>query len=261
VISTSPSSLKWAGLLLGFALGGFFDGILLYQILQWHHLLSNVDAVRDMRLQIMFDGLFHALMYVIAFVGVMKLWRARRAVNGPGSGKWLWGNAFLGFGAWHIADSVLSHWVTGIHRIRVDAPNPLAWDLLWFVAFGLAPMVAGLTMVRRNGPQGRDRNGHKAASALGITALLAGSIAAMPSGADPTQRVVLFAPGISTRDAFNALASVDARVLWVDRSGGTWVIKTDAPSNASKLYGRGAMLVSSAVLPMGCLSWTKASKT
>ena len=31
---------------LGFAFGGFFDGILLHQILQWHHLLSLV-AVRE----------------------------------------------------------------------------------------------------------------------------------------------------------------------------------------------------------------------
>lgn len=30
---------RW-GAALGFALGGFFDGILLHQILQWHHLLS-----------------------------------------------------------------------------------------------------------------------------------------------------------------------------------------------------------------------------
>ena len=39
--------LKWPGLWVGLSLGGFFDGILLHQILQWHHLLSGVDAVKD----------------------------------------------------------------------------------------------------------------------------------------------------------------------------------------------------------------------
>src|SRR5690606_18965301 len=34
---------RW-GTVLGFALGGFFDGILLHQILQWHHLLSLVPG-------------------------------------------------------------------------------------------------------------------------------------------------------------------------------------------------------------------------
>ncbi len=32
--------LAWAGTILGFSLGGFFDGILLHQVLQWHHLFS-----------------------------------------------------------------------------------------------------------------------------------------------------------------------------------------------------------------------------
>ena len=36
--------LKWAGLFTGMALGGFFDGILLHQVLQWHHLLSAVQG-------------------------------------------------------------------------------------------------------------------------------------------------------------------------------------------------------------------------
>jgi uncharacterized membrane protein len=42
----SVRSLKQAGFLLGFALGGFFDSILLHQILQWHNLLTNVDERR-----------------------------------------------------------------------------------------------------------------------------------------------------------------------------------------------------------------------
>ncbi|MGD9755596.1 MAG: DUF2243 domain-containing protein, partial [Acidimicrobiia bacterium] len=29
------------GLLIGIGLGGFVDGIVLHQVLQWHHLLTN----------------------------------------------------------------------------------------------------------------------------------------------------------------------------------------------------------------------------
>jgi uncharacterized membrane protein len=29
-----------AGILFGLGLGGFFDGIVLHQILQWHHMLT-----------------------------------------------------------------------------------------------------------------------------------------------------------------------------------------------------------------------------
>jgi uncharacterized membrane protein len=51
---------------LGFAFGAFFDGILLHQVLQWHHLLSLVqgDLYRDIRVQILADGLFHAAAYL-----------------------------------------------------------------------------------------------------------------------------------------------------------------------------------------------------
>ena len=62
---------RWSGYLLGFAFGGFFDGILLHQILQWHHLLSAING-QDIRFQVAADGYFHAFMYVIAAVG---LWR------------------------------------------------------------------------------------------------------------------------------------------------------------------------------------------
>jgi uncharacterized membrane protein len=42
-----PGWATWAAA-LGFALGGFFDGILLHQILQWHHLLSLVRGIGDL---------------------------------------------------------------------------------------------------------------------------------------------------------------------------------------------------------------------
>src|SRR5690606_24499667 len=102
----------------GFALGGFFDGILLHQILQWHHLLSNVSG-GDLRFQVAADGYFHALMYIVAGIGLWMLWR-RALSRAPLSGTALLAEMMIGFGAWHIVDSVLSHWVLGIHRIRME---------------------------------------------------------------------------------------------------------------------------------------------
>lgn len=37
--------LMTAGILLGVGLGGLLDGILLHQILQWHHMLTNVRPI------------------------------------------------------------------------------------------------------------------------------------------------------------------------------------------------------------------------
>lgn len=41
--SNRASGLPRSATLLGFGLGGLFDGILLHQVLEWHHLLSLVD--------------------------------------------------------------------------------------------------------------------------------------------------------------------------------------------------------------------------
>jgi uncharacterized membrane protein len=255
--------LAGTGFFLGMALGGFFDGILLHQILQWHHLLSNVDAARDMRVQIMADGVFHALMYAVAAAALYQLWRRRAALQAPDAARTLWGMALVGFGGWHIADAVVSHWITGIHRIKVDSPQPLLWDLAWFVVFGVVPALAGWWL-RRNGPGSpgsnspppSPRRGRQAATGLGLAALVAGPLAALPVG-NNDQVTVLFAPGVTPAQAFNALARVDARVLWVDRSGGMWAVRMDNPSAARSLYRDGALLVSRSSAALGCLNWIR----
>ncbi len=249
--------LRWAGFLLGFSLGGFFDGILLHQVLQWHHLLSNVQAaaLQDIRVQMLADGLFHALMYVIAVWALVLLWKARADCAAPGAGRALWAQALIGFGIWHIVDSVFSHWITGIHRIRVDSPNPLFWDLLWFAVFGIAPLVIGWVLQRGGGDSSRGRT---AAAALALTAVIAGPLAALPSG-DVNQVVVLFRFGMEGAPAFKALASADARVLWVDRSGGLWVVSMPDPARARELYAQGALLVSNSALAAGCFTWARPS--
>jgi uncharacterized membrane protein len=247
--------LRWAGFLLGFSLGGFFDGILLHQILQWHHLLSNVQAVQDMRVQVLADGLFHAVMYVIAAAGLFKLWRARTVFAAPDADTLLTAMALIGFGTWHMLDGVLSHWITGIHRIKIDSQNPLAWDLFWFAAFGVVPVWLGWILRRR--VNARPGGGARTAGTLAIAALIAGPIAALPSG-DPSHVVVLFAPGTPPGAAFQALAEVDARVLWVDGHGGMWAVHLSDPGKAGSLYRRGAMLVSNSSISLGCFSWSKA---
>ena len=45
--------IKLPGMMLGVGLGGFFDGIFLHQIFQWHHMFSSlysVDTVPGLRM-------------------------------------------------------------------------------------------------------------------------------------------------------------------------------------------------------------------
>lgn len=247
--------------LLGFSLGGFFDGILLHQILQWHHLLSNVEAARDMRVQLMADGVFHALMYVLAVMALYWLWRARAALAGEGRARLICGMALIGFGTWHAVDAVLSHWLLGIHRIRSDSPNPFLWDMAWLVVFGAAPLLLGWFLLKaRNGgarPGPGRGSGSAALTAWAAATVLAGGISLMPA-ARSDQLLVVFPPQVSAAQAFNALGSLDARILWADRSGGVWAVQAGNPQAGKELYARGAWLVSSSAWALGCLPRTRA---
>lgn len=241
--------LSWSGYLIGFALGGFFDGIVLHQILQWHHLLSLVDGVTD---QVMFDGLFHALMYAVAAIGLVNLYRSRHSLAGSGSGGRLLGAALIGAGAWHVADGVLSHWVLGIHRIKLDSANPLAWDIGWFVAFGLLPIVAGRSLQRGRGHVAAD--GGAAAVGLAIAALLGGAWSGRPPAGSETA-VMLFRPGTSQGTAVNTILAADGRVLW--HAHGLWFVRWKTTPSLHRLYQGRALFVSRSIAGAGCLAWSR----
>ncbi len=248
-----PAALNWSGFLLGFAIGGFFDGILLHQILQWHHLLSALEQAGDLRFQVMADGLFHALMYVVTLVGMWLLWKARSAFAAPHADRTLLSWALVGFGAWHIVDGIVSHWVLGIHRIRMDSANPLFWDLLWFVVFGVAFVVAGYFV--RSGGRGRSGGARHAPAALAAIAVIAGGGAALPAAQDGAPVVVVFRPGLDPAAAFAAMTSVDGRLVWSDRRDHVWAIDVPKGISLLPLYRHGAIMVSGSIVPLGCLDW------
>lgn len=257
---TLPRPLMLSGFLLGFALGGFFDGILLHQILQWHHLLSGLEGGRlgDIRFQILADGLFHALMYVIAVAGLWLSWRARSAVTQPGSERFLLAWALLGFGLWHVIDGIVSHWILGIHRVRMDVDNPLVWDLLWIAVFGIAFIAAGWWLLR-GGPGGGSGSGRRrglVAPALAMTTLVAGPVAAIPP-TDTTTVMVLFGSDTAATDVFAAVAAVDGRTIWSDASGELWAVALGPNGDVSPFYRHGALLVSRGWLAAGCLPWMR----
>lgn len=254
-------NLSWAGYLLGFAMGGFFDGILLHQILQWHHLLSLVDnpLVADIRSQILADGLFHALMYLIAAVGLCLLWRAQGELSQSNAARRFLAHTLIGFGAWNILDAVLFHWVLQIHRIRLDSDQPLMWDLIWFFVFGVAFIVAG-SMLKKKIDAARPSGGSYAGTLLMATAItVAGSglLAALPPQSS-NATIVLFRADATPLQVSQALDSVDGRVLWADRSGTMWAISIKDEHKTMLLYKHGALLVSNSAVALGCLSWIKA---
>jgi uncharacterized membrane protein len=250
-----PRELSLAGAALGFGLGGFFDGILLHQVLQWHHLLSGLEgASGDLRFLVLTDGMFHLLMYVMTIFGLCLLWRTRRVSLAPGADRHLVACALVGFGSWHILDAVLSHWLLGLHRIRMDVANPLVWDLLWFALFGLVPVAVGLVLRKRR-PDSMSL-GRLIPVVLAALAATAGGIAAVPAP-QGTKVMVVFWPGTSPATAQAGLQAVDGALVWADASEQLWAIDVPDDKDISALYQHGAILVSRSGLTSGCLDWFK----
>jgi uncharacterized membrane protein len=139
-----------AGVLLGIGLGGFFDGIVLHQILQWHHMVSTPtppDTLDRLELNTLMDGVFHAATWVVTLAGVFVLLSANGARTAPGGARTLVGGMLAGWGGFNVVEGLVDHHLLQLHHVR-PGPDELLYDV-GFLAWGLVMLVAGVVLVRR----------------------------------------------------------------------------------------------------------------
>jgi uncharacterized membrane protein len=95
-----------AGIFLGLGLGGFFDGIVLHQVLQWHHLLTSAgypaDNLGNLEFTVLWDGLCHISTYLFTAIGLAILARHAFQTHVPWSRKMLVGAMSMGFGLFNF---------------------------------------------------------------------------------------------------------------------------------------------------------------
>jgi len=140
---------RTGGVFLGVGLGGFFDGIVLHQILQWHHLVSErvtPDTVGNLQLNTLADGLFHAVTWTFTVLGALMLWAGMRR-TASFDGRTFAGTLLIGWGVFNVVEGLVSHQILGVHHVR-PGPDQLAYDLA-FLAWGAAMLVGGALMTRR----------------------------------------------------------------------------------------------------------------
>lgn len=149
-LRTGP--LVAAGIVLGTGMGGFVDGIVLHQILQWHNMLSGrvpPVTLAAMKYNMIWDGLFHALTWITTAVGLVLLWRAaRRAARQevPWRARILVGAMVAGWGLFNVVEGIIDHQILGIHHVHPGA-GELAWDI-GFLILGALQIGIGCLLVR-----------------------------------------------------------------------------------------------------------------
>src|SRR3954465_10955497 len=106
--------LSRSGLVLGLGLGGFVDGILLHQILGWHHMICTTatcqaETVEALKRQNTQDGFFHAAVWVLTVFGIGMLFRTRRLPAGTADGALLVGGMLAGWGWFNLVEGLIDH--------------------------------------------------------------------------------------------------------------------------------------------------------
>ncbi len=167
--ATTSSPPKLPALLMGVGLGGLIDGILLHQILQWHHLLTGdnggkpMSTVAGLEANTLADGLFHIASWMFVAMAMLLTVRAwqRQALAPPWRGHF--GMLLAGWGAFNLVEGLVNHQVLGIHHLRDDLGAPLGWDLAFLasgailIAIGFALTRSGEQLARQSAPRSQPR--------------------------------------------------------------------------------------------------------
>ncbi|MFF9525082.1 DUF2243 domain-containing protein [Streptomyces achromogenes] len=158
---TAPASLRLPGILLGVGLGGFVDGILLHQLLQWHHMLTSTDhdrigvkyydpkSVSGLEMNTVWDGVFHTVCWLAVLSGLAVLYaRVTTHRRRVWTSRVLWGWILAGWGLFNLVEGLLDHQILGIHHVRGGSYQAW-WDVAFLVLGAL--LVAGGLLLGRGG--------------------------------------------------------------------------------------------------------------
>src|SRR5918997_758974 len=154
----TASPPKAPAFVLGLGLGGFIDGIVLHQVLQWHHLLTGdnggepLDTVAGLEANTPADGFFHLATWALVVTAMLLTVRAwqRRELAPPWRAHF--GLVLAGWGVFNVVEGLIDHQILGIHHVRDDLGGPLGWDLA-FLGSGVLLLAAGAALARAGGRQ------------------------------------------------------------------------------------------------------------
>jgi uncharacterized membrane protein len=145
--------LARSGLVLGLGMGGFIDGIVLHQILGWHHLICvtahcQPQSIEHLKQQNTQDGFFHLAVWILTLIGIRMLFRTLRDGTHAASGKVLAGAMLAGWGVFNFVEGLIDHQILGIHHVLPGHPNQFVFDML-FLLSGVVLTVVGFALCRR----------------------------------------------------------------------------------------------------------------
>lgn len=143
-MATNDRNLFIAAFILGLGLLGVADGIVLHQLLQWHHMVLNPNV----KLEIITDGIFNGAVSILLIWGGIKIFKDARNDRLSYSWTTFMSGIFIGGGTFNLVEGIVDHHILKVHRVRPAADHPLLYDLA-FLASGVLLIVIGLLLLKR----------------------------------------------------------------------------------------------------------------
>ncbi|MGV3508551.1 MAG: DUF2243 domain-containing protein [Sphingobacteriaceae bacterium] len=146
-----------AATILGIGIGGFIDGIVFHQILQWHEMLSNKIppvTLLNKSVNMFWDGIFHAFCLIIVISGVYLLVNLFERKDVIITKSAFTGGLLLGWGIFNMVEGIIDHHILMLHNVKEVSENVLVWNYS-FLAFSVILIIAGNLLIRKGTPQHR----------------------------------------------------------------------------------------------------------
>ncbi|CAN5238834.1 DUF2243 domain-containing protein [soil metagenome] len=149
-------TVSWSGAVIGFGLGGFVDGIVLHQIMQWHNMGSAVvppTTMMAMTQNMVWDGWFHAATWIVSFIGVWILWSHARQGRLLPSGGAFAGQMLFGWGLFNLIEGVIDHHLLDLHHVRDMPVHVPVYDWMFLGVAGVLFTLIGWFLARIGCPR------------------------------------------------------------------------------------------------------------
>ena len=126
------------GVLVGLGAGGILDGVVLFQLLHWHHVYDRSSLATGL----VTDGLFYLGSAAALVTGLVLLWR--REV--PALDRRFAGAALASAGALNLVDGTIVHKLLRWHQVR-EGVGETPYDV-GYIALAALALAAGLALLR-----------------------------------------------------------------------------------------------------------------
>lgn len=148
----TPGFPTATGILFGLGFGGFFDGIVFHQLLQWHHMVSGwyrPDTLENLRLNTLWDGIFHSFNYVLLVIACYRFAGASQAGRPVWSPARLSACGLIGWGCFNLVEGVLDHLALGVHHVNELVAQSRRWQFdAAFLLWGALMLLLGWAWLR-----------------------------------------------------------------------------------------------------------------